>query len=406
MNITVAGAGYVGLSLATLLSRNNDVTLIDIDKTRVESVSQWRSPIEDIDIQKFFLAASDGRMKLGLKATLDPNDAYSHADIVIIATPTDYDAEKDSFNTSSVEEVIDSVRAYNTRAWIVIKSTVPVGYTQSISDKLSDSKITFSPEFLREGRALYDNLYPSRIIVGVDINNETALVFGREFACLLAQASDKKTENIPILICGSTEAEAIKLFANTFLAMRISFFNELDTYSSIKKLDAETIIKGVCADPRIGDFYNNPSFGYGGYCLPKDSKQLLANYKNVPQEMISATVNSNSTRKRFVAEEIMKIAHKFPDPVVGVYKLAMKEGSDNYRQSSILDVMDYISDDGIEVQVFDSSIDTDHYNGYKVVKDLDDFKKTSTVVIANRLDANLNDCIQKVYSRDLFGKDQ
>ena len=394
MKIAVAGIGYVGLSMAVLLSQKNEVVAVDVVQSKVDLINIKKSPIVDKEIEEYLATKS-----LNLVATTDGDTAYRNADFVVISTPTNYDEKKNYFDTSSVECVIENVLAVNPQAIIVIKSTVPVGFTKNICEKYACSNIMFSPEFLREGRALYDNLYPSRIIVGIAENNDRMQKAAQVFADLLQSGAVKS--DIPVRYMNSTEAEAVKLFANTYLALRVSFFNELDTYACVRGLDTKSIIDGVGLDPRIGDYYNNPSFGYGGYCLPKDTKQLLANYNDVPQNIISAIVAANGTRKDFIAEQIID---KHPK-VVGIYRLVMKSGSDNIRFSSIQGVMKRIKAKGIEVIIYEPTLDSDTFYNSRVIKDLNEFKQSCDIIVTNRMHHEIEDVIEKVYTRDLYYAD-
>lgn len=419
MKIAIAGTGYVGLSLAALLAQHNDVCALDIVPDKVDKINNFVSPIQDSEIERFFSEAKAGVRTLSLRATLDSREAYADAEYVVIATPTNYDPKRNYFDTSSVETAIETIRGINQSAWIIIKSTVPVGYTMALRERLHDSRIVFSPEFLRESKALYDNLHPSRIVVGAPKEDVQAVDASRTFAELLACGADPiererrngdGTVGIPSLVLGATEAEAVKLFANTYLALRVAYFNELDTYCEARGLSTADVIDGVCLEPRIGSHYNNPSFGYGGYCLPKDTKQLLASYKDVPQNIIEAIVESNRTRKDFVARQVVDrvvslVYEGTPEPVVGVYRLTMKSNSDNFRASSIQGIMKRVKALGIPVVVYEPTLQDREFYGSEVMQDLAAFKRRCDVIIANRWSEDLTDVAEKVYTRDLFKRD-
>ena len=422
MNVAIAGTGYVGLSLACLLAQNNEVEAVDVVPEKVAMLQRWESPIRDEEIERFLLGAKSGERPLSLVATMDAESAYGKAELVVIATPTNYDSERNFFDTTYVEQVVELVLEVNPAAVMVVKSTVPVGYTDSLCEKYPKGRFLFSPEFLREGHALYDNLHPSRIIVGVPRQaGEQGLLQGKaqEFAHLLEQGADPAERErvnadgscgIPELVMESTEAEAVKLFSNTYLALRVAYFNELDTYACSRGLDARKIIEGVCLEPRIGSHYNNPSFGYGGYCLPKDTKQLLANYRDVPQDLIGAIVDANRTRKDFVAEEVLKrvadlVYSGTSAPTVGIYRLTMKSNSDTFRASAIPGVMKRVKAKGVPVLVYEPTLDSSDFYGSEVIHDLASFKARCDLIVANRWNSELEDVAGKVYTRDLFGRD-
>lgn len=419
MKIAVAGTGYVGLSIAVLIAQHHEVRALDIVPGKVDMINRFESPIRDAEIERFLSEAKRGERALGLSATTDPAEAYAGARYVVVATPTNYDPDRNFFDTSAVEAAVDAVRSVNPDAWVVIKSTVPVGYTERLRAEREDARIIFSPEFLREGHALYDNLHPSRIVVGAPGGDAEAVAAAERFATLLAEGVDPVERNrvnedgstgVPELVLGPTEAEAVKLFANTYLALRVAYFNELDTYCEVRGLDTTGVIRGVCLEPRIGSHYNNPSFGYGGYCLPKDTKQLLANYRDVPQDLIRAIVDSNRTRKDHVSDEVLRRVSELvysgtPAPIVGVYRLTMKSGSDNFRASSVQGVMKRVKAKGVPVVVYEPTLDAPDFFGSEVTHDLDGFKSRCDVIVANRWSDELSDVAEKVYTRDLFRRD-